>query len=308
MYTYQVFFHVGYPKAASTSLQRNLFLNHPDINYLSPQIWYNFYDNLKFLDSVLDRNNLKNNPKDILENQIKTYFKLNQKNVFSDERMIDQFSDEQLDNTSKANRIKLCIPNAKIIIMIRNQIDLIRSWYDFLFPDTSLDKWLTKLFNNQQQGYRFLECLNFYETVSFYHYLFGKENVKILLFEELKYEPNLFCRKLSDFMEISKKDTINALIKNKEIYRNYQHNYYHYRRVRAKLLPHFQVSKYIPFPIYRITKESIQKMIETSNPKLSPSYVKNKNNLQKINDYYASSNLKLQQLLDCDINKYNYPL
>lgn len=54
MNNYKIFFHVGYPKAASTSLQINLFANHPEINNLSKEsdksaFLNQFYYNLKHL-------------------------------------------------------------------------------------------------------------------------------------------------------------------------------------------------------------------------------------------------------------------
>lgn len=38
--SYQIFIHIGYPKAGSKTLQANLFGQHSDINYLGPKgIW-----------------------------------------------------------------------------------------------------------------------------------------------------------------------------------------------------------------------------------------------------------------------------
>lgn len=306
---YNICFHIGYPKSASTSLQSNVFSVHSEINFFGKRKneFKSFYDKLKF--------QYKDDPIELeYFNLIKPNLSKNKINLFSDEGLLDQFNDYSINNSSKAFKIKRYFPNSKIIIVIRNQADLLRSHYDYEIPDYSVNAWLRKKIDNFYiNGDRYLDSLKFDKTISLYHQIFGKNKVKVLLFEELKFNPNEFATKISDFLDISKEEIIiglNMPIKNSAV-TNKKSKVNQYRNKRFNHLKNNLnknwIRKYFSNKMLNYSVKLIDKMLNVNfiNSKI---YSINSVNLEKINKIYNESNTKLNNILDIDINQYNYPI
>lgn len=212
----QIFIHIGYPKAASSSLQKNVFSKHPEINYLmgltESLSWKNALPNqsaLEFWKSVSFSKNINNN-------ELKKKYKQSIL-PYIDDKLINMISFEQfllpwaVDNKTTANRLNYFLPNAKIIIILRNQIDILKSLYRYrpkapLEPHKKYERYLSfqewMQINLDNYNRSFLSVLNFYETVMLYSYYFGTQNIGIFLFEDLINNIDYFTSKLSDFIKI----------------------------------------------------------------------------------------------------------
>lgn len=289
-----VYFHVGYPKAASTSLQINLFDPHSQINHFSKA-----NDNNINLYRILKSKKEISNQEIIAD--IKFQLSENKPNLFSDESLVNQFYDHA-SNMTIAHRIKSVFPSSKIIIVIRNQINLLISRYDYSPTHKSINHFLEYCFKYNKND--FLYSLDFYSIFRLYSNLFGNSNVKILLFEDLQNNPNLFCQEFSEFMGISKEETLNC-IKTDNKYKTHYTKENSYKRLRAKMFPNIALSEYIPTPITNIIKQLIYTIFKYY--KIPKSSIDTKN-LDKITAFYSESNLKLQQVTGLDLAKYNYPL
>lgn len=301
MSNYQIFFHVGYPKAASTSLQLNLFSCHSEIHDLSKSIkerkrklQENFYKSLKSNYFSVEANY-----------DIFSYLSTEKINVFSHENMVDEFDNEFVNKELRANRIKTLFPNAKIIMIIRQQNELLRSLYDFwtVKPQNNINLWLKDLFDNKHQNPHYLSCLEFDKVIKLYQSLFGRDNVKILIFEELKFNPINFGHELSDFMNISEEETIYNL--SKKPLNTYNSEFHKYHILRKKILPNVKLNQYLPDFLLKTTKRSILnflKQIKTQKSNIS------ENNIALIKNYYKQSNQNCIKLTGLDLDKYNYPL
>jgi hypothetical protein len=208
---------------------------------------------------------------------------------------------KNVDQRLRANRVKYYFPNAKIIIIIRQQAEFLRSFYDWGNQDKTIDKWLDKIFS--QENNRVLSSLNFYKSISLYYNLFGKNNVKVLLFEELKFNPDSFGKKLSDFLGISTYDTISNL--KKPIVNSYNNDRNKFRRFRAKFFPNVTFSKYLPNSFVQKSKRQFMKYL--SQRSFKQSSIDN-NHMEEIRNYYKDSNQKLIDLTGLELKKYNYPL
>lgn len=321
-----IIIHVGYPKAASTTLQMQLFAQHPNINYLGPtfdaksrQEWENIvsknnlyvlqgYNIRRFWENFRDFDEIKY--KANLEQQYFIYKEvicplLNSKkiNVFSHEEMLNS---QYGDNGLKAHRIKQFFPNTKIIIILRNQIEAIRSLYE-MHPAAplgigtqskilSIDKWIERNFQSFHRS--FLSGLYYSETLDFYKDLFGENNIGIFLFEELKTQPNIFAEKLSKFLNIDLEETKNLLQNSPKNTANDHviHN------LRLKLLPGVEFSKIFPETIHRYSIKKLSQFVPKGKPKIS------QYKLEELKALYKCSNRKLVSELGIDISKYNYPL
>ena len=211
---------------------------------------------------------------------------LHQSLLFSHEDILDS---RPQDVITRADLLKEFFKDAKVIIILRNQVDLIRSMYD-MGPHKPLgiedryyafDKWIDLSF--KYYGKSFLCGLNYHRIVEHYRKLFGKNNVEILLFEDILNKPVEFCNQISCFMKINP-DTTQSLLTGSSPERT---------------------SK-------RFIGDRIPK-ISSILPPLVKSFLKRKTQIKeadrvKIAENFRYSNRKLQQDFGLNIEQYNYPL
>lgn len=148
-----------------------------------------------------------------------------------------------------------------------------------------------------------MSTLKFSEAIAIYYHLFGYSNVKVLLFEELNHNPELFSKKISDFMGISKELIMYNLIK--EPINTYNNSQSKFRRFRSKFFPNLVFSDYLPKPVVELSKKQLMNLLKkTKNNKsvIPDTYI------EKLRDYYKYSNQKVIEMTGLDLEKYNYPL
>lgn len=232
-----IFFHVGYPKCASSFLQKCLFNRHREVLYLGRYPTQNVGQSRLHLDAkniYLQDERLRTFYKTIerpnsIDYDIETTQKLledvyaqqtlgsEKAIVFSSEAITSVFLGNR-DLGVKANRIKQVLPDAKILFVVRKQSEIIKSQYrDWPFDPrsfeigkpVSIDKWIDIIFDcNEQKGYLYyLSSLNFYRVVRYYENLFSKENILVLPFEEIKTNLPSLSQKIADFLNIESSET-----------------------------------------------------------------------------------------------------
>ena len=325
----KVFIHIGHPKTASTSLQLNLFLNHPEINYLGTafsrgaqqkkledilagkeldpgkaQEISDFWRKLLTLDeisysssSILDANTFK-------ENLVpKVIDKHNKVNVISHEGMTNSCIG---DIGLKAKRAHSIFPDAKIILVIRNQIDVLRSLYDMhpTSPFTgvsmgntlTIESWLDFNFDRIERSY--LKGMLYSDIAAYYKQLFGERSVGIFVFEQLKVNPDEFSHQLSSFMGIDSSITRKLLsMPPKNTSKDHLvHNF------RKKILPGVQFSKILPKETHRQLVNQLTRYAPNKKTRV-PDFYK-----EKIGNFYRETNQKLITELGIDVAQYGYPL
>lgn len=97
---------------------------------------------------------------------------------------------------SIAQRLHNIFPNGKIVIIIRNQKDAIESYYkdDIMYGYLGdFESWFKWRLNNHQLNYfKYLQLIDTYMSI------FGKKNVKVLLFEKI-FEVNYIKKNFEEF-------------------------------------------------------------------------------------------------------------
>lgn len=208
--------HLGYPKTATTTLQ-NSFFDH-----------LNSDKRIKFLgrsngDSA-DRDSFSNQLRDHLfrNNSMKmegATFETDLPIVFSDEELTSpflymekkygskgdpkEFPKRMFDLFSKVEDL-----NIKLVFVLRNQSDLIYSWYAqmFRFFISEKENTLTKhVFNNGDVLDERFEMYNFYDVIKEYSKVFGKENIQIELFENFKCQKPSYALMWSELLKLGEK-------------------------------------------------------------------------------------------------------
>ena len=318
-----IYVHIGYPKAASSTLQKHFFQKHPGINYLGLYPTKNVGPNPIDIDQTalfLTDDNLKRFYKEILSKApdeynhdyaaklfvkgVKSNLSSTNVNLLSHEGFLASFFSYG-DIKEKAERLKSFIPDAKIIMIIRNQLDLIKSQYrDWPFDPrdvrkgkpVSLENWISLAIKYDQQ-IGFMSSLQFDRVAKLYEKLFGLDNIRILCMESLAKGSDEFAKEISDFLEVDP-NTTKELIKLKHENRAVSSGT-NFLRSWMRRIPRL---KKVGGLIGQKTKKRLLSYIEKSN---KTEYIREES-LRTFSELYAKSNQQLASRLTLPLDKHNY--
>lgn len=310
----KIYIHIGYPKNASTTLQTDIFPNIKGLLYLGRRYQDKQAYQTKELSDALYDVAMKDSI-DFSEELNIRRIRLTLDDIGNRFNKVlissEAFSNNVADRGLIAHRLKVIFPDAKIIIIIRNQVDALKSMYTFLCAQLgkninlsygrpsvqSFDQWI-----NEQESFfprSYINTLKYDQLIFKYKTLFGKENVKTLLYEHLKKSPSQFFSEIEDFVEAkikfnsdpqfvpsrNKSPTRNALI---------------YYKLRQKF-PNIVPSKYFP----SFMTKSWHKILFSNNKGSSEYFISNAIE-DRILSYYHESNRRLQKDFDINLEKLGY--
>ncbi|MDA7449959.1 hypothetical protein N8822_01230 [Candidatus Pelagibacter ubique] len=339
-----IIIHIGYPKTGSTSLRHFLFPNHKDLNYLGR--FDTTVNHLKITELLVK---LKDND---FENEIDQIVKI-AKNINFSEIKTNLIADEFIinysihyDNDGDFNRtVERTIKRAKYIFdkinvnlkvcfMIRNQSELIPSFYSNTAPELgksmtyNADDILHFFKSKQTNNYllkRFCDGLKFSEMYEKIAGIIGQENLKVFIFDKVKYDFKNYIYELSRYLKIDK-NTSYKLMKNKS---HFTAMMYLNEEIKANspmsILFH-KIKRTIKLPkeFFKNFNKKLNIAKKLSKMQFSAEYKKNKiqtkktreaimtqyNSLRKnsniIKDYYKDDSIKLEKFLKEDLKKFNY--
>jgi len=185
------FFIVGSPKSGTTSLYE--YLNQTKGVYMSPVKEPRFF-NHNIPESYLHR---------ILEK--KEYLKLF-KNV-KDEKAIGEASPTYLWDPESPKLIFEAVPNASIIIILRGPVNRAFSHYLYLksqgLEDRSFSQIIKQRLHRKTDYDTCLDLGMYYESVKRYLEIFGKNQVKIIIFEEFTNDALNITKGVLKFLRIN---------------------------------------------------------------------------------------------------------
>ena len=189
--------HIGMPKALSTWLQKNLFI--PENGFT--QLQNPFESQLSFIsphsfDFSADKTNeaIMVSSKGIDPGHIP---------VISNESLAGNIFYGGYNRKEIADRLYSVFPEAKVLIVIREQRQMIRSLYKTLvffgMPHRLKDLLCP---SDVHMGPLFCQDYLYYDRlVEYYQSLFGAEHVRVLAYEEFQHTPNVFIDKVGSFCE-----------------------------------------------------------------------------------------------------------
>lgn len=216
--------HIGMPRTATTFFQQNVFPFLPNYTCydLETTHFNDIFNQLQFAD-------------DTFYNKDKVIdFTKNWKNkniVISNENFVGQsYFFNYINRSLIAKRLSEIFPDAKILLVLRNQVDLLASLYsialewretknidDFIWQPNK-DKNMgdeagpAKLYYNTYEDYESFEGYDYLSLITLYKKHF--KHVEVLLFEDFIKNTALFSSKLDTFFELET-STFHALFQNK---------------------------------------------------------------------------------------------
>lgn len=303
----RIVIHIGANKTGSTTLQRCLFAKSEGLVYLGEDCagYENYKDTLNSLVSDDD-----------------IYFcyeaakKLFAEFISSSEDKTVLYSNEDIITsrvpTQCAKRLHKFLPDAEILIVVRNQLTAVPSWYAnhgaylrmvprrYWRRYVSFDDWMS--YCTEFIKYSPLDGFFYYRPLKLYESLFGRRKIHILLYEDFVDNMKMFVKDLCGILMIKHEEALSLLRGQRERRRNTKREL-RYHRFRSWFLRNWSISKYLPYGD-RITR-LWQQFLNGGAPADSfmSDYWRN-----KIVELYREDNSKLAKHYGLPLKEYGYPV
>jgi hypothetical protein len=181
-----VIIHIGFPKTATTWLQKRYFPKVQNFKYIPPSVTNS---------DIVGCN-------DFFAQKIALDWLKGNKIIISNENLLGLARISEFIRIGLAERLKKLFPNAHIVIFIRNQIDLIASEYSWYIKNSggtyNPNDFVFKSIRNPYGLFLYkVQNLQYDKVIDLYQQLFGKKNIHIFLYEDLKNNPKFFLENFS---------------------------------------------------------------------------------------------------------------
>ncbi|MBD3676062.1 MAG: lysophospholipid acyltransferase family protein [Planctomycetaceae bacterium] len=228
-----LYLHVGMPKTATSLLQKFLFTEHPQVEYLGKFIHgTNEKFPLKSIDSLMKRALggeavcSEADFEQLLEHSQAA--KLQGKSLILSEELLSVGSLSQ--QHQAADLFKQYFPDCRIVVVLREPLEYLESLYfqrlkgfnlkhrsyhelkdSFGEPPRyfSINEWLDERWQHPEEPIR--EHLRYADLLEMYASIFGLDKLHVLHFSQLKSDSESFLIELSRAFEIDEKITINLI-------------------------------------------------------------------------------------------------
>lgn len=193
-----IILHIGMQRTGTTFLQNSIFPNIQEVNLA------NFYrhDGIKFdmlgredVQSILT--NIEKYEYNTVYKKIYRHFQDDKINLISNENIYCEMWTKKDKRVEKIEKTKEFFPNAKIIFGIRDKRDLLLSWYKKYVVNGG-----TLSFQDFKQVTVNIDKFDYGSYTKYLLELFGKENVYIYRFEEMKRDIYSFVNGICNFMGV----------------------------------------------------------------------------------------------------------
>jgi hypothetical protein len=303
----KILIHIGYHKTATTWLQRNLWNNS--------ECGFQVYLNRKeFKENFIRKHSLDFDAEEFKKHyEDKTLDQSNTIEVISDERLSGSPHTGGHDSKEMADRLYASFPEAKILIVIREQTDMIASsYFQYLKAGgaSSLEDYMNPPLKARAVPMFDLGYFDYSKLINYYQNLFGNERVLVLLYEEFRDAPKSFCSKIYKFLDL--KENLEGLdfrkVVNKKLSLIFAFFIRHINKffTKTRLNPiaieanfmtkiftslSFFIDRFIPDKVHKKLEKAFREKIK-----------------KKITGLYTESNQKLNSKLGLEMEKYGYML
>ena len=308
------FIHIGFPKCASTSLQRDLFSQCPHIDYLGRD------DNWKSTRAgghrhILQLATLDNlhyrSRKDEIAKNINACFSgdPDKLRVVSDELFVSTYRPYTsgipvADSMSVAERLHDLFPEAHILMLIREQVGFWNSMIPQLVRNNRITIDADKFFEFHK-SYAETGCGSFFLLADYnaiyqlYANLFGKDRVHVMLLEDLARSPGKFTADLVNLLGLWEKIDVDQ-------YALLRHNT---RATRFEMLSIKFNNIYKPlYPLAKVIPKMVRRAITAPLKRRAVRAVSTPEHIAFLRKFYAPGNRELAQATGLDLATAGYPM
>lgn len=301
--------HIGFPKALSSWMQKSLF--KPEQGFL------NVLDSLHTTIGVIDPTPFRFDESlciRFMEEALKKHPGMdNLVPVCSAEALIGNPYCGGYNAKQNADRIKQLFPDARILLIVREQRQLMRSLYKTMIV-WGMPHTIKRLLNPRDTSLapQFnLDYLRFDLATDYYQQLFGRENVLVMPYEAFIEDPKHFTRQIFQHANCSPTAAFERLPWKKRVNKNQPLVSLYLQRLQNLLLSS-------PFnyagPLASTEERGHQRIKRSKNNPL-PAFTNNwfeDDFRQTVSSafagQFASSNARLQQLTGLDLAAYGYEI
>ena len=304
----KTFIHIGYHKTGSSWLQR-LIHEAEKANRLAPIDYDTIIRNIVDV-NALDFDARKS--KEALENSISNKFEHSAIPVMSCERLSGNPHSGGYDTKELAYRLRETTDNAQVLIVIREQKDIIRSCYRQYVKvggTCTLKKYLNPPTDTKVPLFS-LDHFRYDRTVALYMNLFGAENVKVVTYESLRNDPRKFISDINNFLSDEK-----AILDEKLVHEWVNKSLSAFSLKLLRLTNPLAVRNTLT-PCSPVRFPGLHRILVNVFYKLDfiiPNVIKNKSNSNEkkiinehVGNYYRKSNKELMRLTNLELDKYGY--
>ncbi len=174
--------HIGYPKTATTWFQKYFYPNMKNISIVSR-------NKIDYL--IFNKNSFTFNGQEVKK---EIYNEHKKRIVLCEERIVVDRRNCGILLVEKAQRLKKIFPDGKIVVFIRNQLDMLASQYSQHLKsggNYSINRYLFDSDINMAKQNFFVQYEYNY-IIEKYKELFGSNNVCVFLFEDFQNDPQGF--------------------------------------------------------------------------------------------------------------------
>ena len=294
--------HVGFHKCGSTTLQGTLFSRHPQIaNLGEPTEDPSAFEAIRGIWLSCDANHRKRTEFDLdrsrgLWQEALAKIAPGKVPVFSKESLTQSEYYTEPGDDRIPKRLRAVVGPAKIIVVVRHQIRLVESLYLYHSKGSRYEpaaQWLSSR-SDDLRLYRYDMMVN-----SFVEH-FGRENVAVFLFEELKADAGAFARQVCNFIGVDAEQGA-ALIRGERRNRRVSQRYLLYSKLRKGLGMYLRFGRVVPGPLREAFNIFVMAGAE-AKIQLPGSWVTN------MEQYFRDDNRRLAQEWRLPLGKYDYPL
>jgi hypothetical protein len=202
----KVIIHVGLAKTATTLLQRALFSNHPQIECIGKPRTYEDDLYWRVIERITEQDEIEfnRNIERFRSLEVAPLIRSEKVNVLSDETL-SGFTG--VGRVQKAKRLSQVFDSPKIMVVIRNQLDILGSFYLQHIKQTNtkgycpFEEWVRKAFETRSVNSPLL-LFNYADLVELYCNLFGADHVKVFLYEDLIRDADRFIEDISGYLGV----------------------------------------------------------------------------------------------------------
>ena len=294
--------HVGFHKCGSTTLQGAVFHRHPEVFNLGEpdedanalramrDVWSSCHENPK------KRTQFNPDRSRSLWQEALAKVPPGQVPVFSKETLTLSEFYAGPDDQRIPTRLHSVTGPARIVIVVRHQIRLIESLYLYQAKGARYEASETWL---QSRGDA-LRLYRYYTVAASFAEVFGRENVGIFLFEEMKTDAAAFARHLCNFIGVDA-DQGAQLIKGERRNKRVSARFVAYSKLRKALGMNIPLGRMVPETL-RLSFNNFVAGGSDARIRLPAAWA------SEMEHHFRDDNCRLAQEWDLPLEKYGYPL